>query len=391
MKLGNLPIRAYRKRKKSGNLKLFEEIKNTIITDYFLYELLYKNSVQDWIDIIYSEEILETCNCEQYDDIEGLMRRKGTGFRGLKEPKKYDPVNRFACEVSNATILGPVGVGLTSDGSVLSDTVGPHYTPRRIGISLSKSMAMNGIRKTKRALRGQAVQPDNQYETVAVAIPTWNNYYHWTIECLIRIRLLEKYGSHRDEYPILLVPKDKPEWMDESLRIVDYEGKTREWEDGIAIANQLIVPTFPDPVQGECFWLRDRMRNKDSSEGDARRVYIARDDATVRRVANRDAVQRVLKQYDIDTYVLSELSVREQIDLFSSAELVVGPHGAGLTNIVFGDDLTVIEFFGDKKMATFDRIAESMNHDYHFIECEQRLADIVVDVDALSKKLESLL
>jgi len=165
------------------------------------------------------------------------------------------------------------------------------------------------------------------------------------------------------------------------------------------------VPTFPDPTPAECEWLRDRMRaaastgesegtggNDDAGDtGGGERVYVARGDATVRRVANRDELQGVLDRYDIDTYLPGELSVREQVALFSRADLVVGPHGAGLTNVVFGEDLAVIELFGDKQIATFDRLAAALGHGYEYLEGEGVGVDIRVDTDALDRTIARVL
>lgn len=42
------------------------------------------------------------------------------------------------------------------------------------------------------------------------------------------------------------------------------------------------------------------------------------------------------------------MTIREQMDLFYDAEIVVGAHGAGLTNIIYSDKINVIEIFGTK-------------------------------------------
>ncbi|WP_379748224.1 glycosyltransferase family 61 protein [Halorubrum glutamatedens] len=237
------------------------------------------------------------------------------------------------------------------------------------------------------------MDPDDRLDLVTLAIPPWINYYHWTAEGLVRIRLIEAYAEETGRYPTVLIPPDPPGWVDESLSIVDYDGEIRRWEGGIAAVATLVVPTFPDPTSVECTWLRDRMRRSVSSlDGDgSERIYVGRGDATVRRVANRDELQRVLNRYDIDTYLLSNLSVREQIELFSRAELIVGPHGAGLTNVVFGDDLTLVELFGDKRIATFDRLATALEHGYIPINGEQVGVDIRVDADELDEVVAEVL
>ncbi len=67
-----------------------------------------------------------------------------------------------------------------------------------------------------------------------------------------------------------------------------------------------------------------------------RRLYISRQSAASRKVSNFDALKaEVLDKYDVIPVVLEHLTVAEQVDLFSKAELVVAEHGAGLANAVF--------------------------------------------------------
>jgi capsular polysaccharide biosynthesis protein len=259
---------------------------------------------------------------------------------------------------------------------------------RRIGIGIGKSMLTNGIRRTLAALSNVAT-PDSHFETATVAIPVWNNYYHWTIECLPIIRLLDKYAENHDKYPTLLVPSDRPSWMDESLDRIDYDGPVVSWPGGVSHIGNLIVPTYPDPIPAECRWLRDRMRDSHNVADDApKRIYISRTDATVRQVENIDKIKPIFDDYGFDTVVLSELTVVEQIKLFTNAEIVVSPHGAGLTNVVYADEITVIELFGRKKMTTFARLADMLDHDYSFLDCEQRGVNLVVDPERLDTAIE---
>lgn len=393
MDIDKLPARSLRKLQKDGPKELIKESWDVLVQDLFLYGIVYRQFLEGNIDVLTRSAIYGQEHCYIFDGFNESMRFKGPdGFRGLDEPQEYTSGQRFVCEFMNTTLLGPVGPGLTEQGTVIADTVGtPLLTPRRTGVSIAQSMATNGIRPTINALQGKA-SPNQRMETATLAASPWNNYYHWTVECLMRVRLLEKYGEETGIYPVLLVPQDRSPWMDESLELLDYSGEVVGLKGGITKVETLVVPTFPDPIPCECFWIRDRMKSGlETTDNPGRRIFIAREDATVRRIANRDAVQQVLDRYDIDTFLLEELSVKEQVALFSDAELVIGPHGAGLTNILYGEDLTVVELFGDKTMATFDRLAENMNHDYRYLQCEQDGLDIRVDVDELDETLRNVL
>lgn len=395
MELRNVPGRAYRKWQSDGLAALAREGREFLLTELLFRRLGYNRILRNRVSIVDRDALRRRPGTRRYDAFDGPIRYKGSPPRGHGTPTTYEPGDRFVAEVPNATLLGPVGPGLTADGRIVTDTVSySSLAHRRAGIGVARSMAANGVRRTVRALDGDAI-PDRTVGTVALAVPPWNNYYHWTAECLPRVRLLERYADDTGEYPTLLVPADRPSWMTESLTIADYPGSVAGLSEGITRADRLVVPTFPDPTPIECAWLRDRMREGAGVPRDERcsreRIYVARGDATVRRITNRDAVQRVFDEFDIDTYLLSDLSVREQIDLFSRAELVVGPHGAGLTNVVFGDDLDVVELFGSDLVATFDRLAEFMGHDYTALQCRQAGLDIRVDCDRLSAAIEEML
>jgi capsular polysaccharide biosynthesis protein len=83
-----------------------------------------------------------------------------------------------------------------------------------------------------------------------------------------------------------------------------------------------------------------------SSEAPFRRLYVTRASARRRRVANEDELVRALAPLGFETVVMDGLSVGEQARLFSEAEIVVGPDGGALTNIVFSQPgVTLVELF----------------------------------------------
>ncbi|NOG52157.1 MAG: glycosyltransferase family 61 protein [Chloroflexi bacterium] len=101
-------------------------------------------------------------------------------------------------------------------------------------------------------------------------------------------------------------------------------------------------PTF---VPATCFGFREAMRRAagDPAPDQPRRLYISRSKARRRRVLNESAVIALLAPLGFEAFTLEDLSVAEQVRLFAGAEAVVAPHGSGLTNLVFGQGIKVIE------------------------------------------------
>ena len=75
-----------------------------------------------------------------------------------------------------------------------------------------------------------------------------------------------------------------------------------------------------------------------------KRVYITRRLAAKRRLVNENQIESLLHDHGFIIAELETLSIAEQVRLFAQAEIVVGPHGAGLTNMVWAPrDCKVME------------------------------------------------
>lgn len=97
-------------------------------------------------------------------------------------------------------------------------------------------------------------------------------------------------------------------------------------------------------------WLRDRvLRNLGKSvNSPSRRIFVSRRDAPSRHMTNEDEAIDALSHYGIERVELSGLGFADQVALFAECELVVAPHGAGLTNLIFAPaTCRVVELVSD--------------------------------------------
>ena len=82
-------------------------------------------------------------------------------------------------------------------------------------------------------------------------------------------------------------------------------------------------------------WLQRRYRDQRQPVPQPwRRVLISRRQSGRRRCLNEDQVLAALVPYGFERHCLEDLSVSDQLCLFAESVLLVGPHGAGFTNLV---------------------------------------------------------
>jgi hypothetical protein len=101
--------------------------------------------------------------------------------------------------------------------------------------------------------------------------------------------------------------------------------------------------------------------------GEARRLYISRGDATRRRVLNEPELIEALEKRGFVAVQLSKLPVAEQIGLFRGAEILVGPHGMGMTHLAMSERIgRVVELFPRwGGTAAYAFMAQAAGMDYH--------------------------
>lgn len=90
--------------------------------------------------------------------------------------------------------------------------------------------------------------------------------------------------------------------------------------------------------------VRAATRFQSGSQAPSRQIWISRKNALTRQIAWEAQALRDLP--DFERVVLDEMDAAEQMHLFNEARILIGPHGAGLTNLAFCQPGTrVVEIF----------------------------------------------
>ena len=84
-------------------------------------------------------------------------------------------------------------------------------------------------------------------------------------------------------------------------------------------------------------YLRSKFLKKKSKKYNFDKIYIDRSDSNHKhcQIINNNEIKKFLKLKGFKILKLSNFSFKKQIDIFSNSKFIVGPHGAGFSNLVF--------------------------------------------------------
>ncbi len=322
--------------------------------------------------------------------IHGVVRRQ------LMMDIDYAQVETFTLTMPGGYVWDD-GHVITPDGEILSDV--------SADFEHNNGLHSSGHRWTQQKIR-------KLEGTLAVlATDGAKLYYHWIFQLLPRYELIRRCGIPLESIDFFLVNKLQGKFQRESLKllgirddqIIETDGKT------LFTATKLVVPSIP--LGGGCFpqWMTGFLRNlfipEEARNLDrrTRRIYITRRKAAYRRVLNEGKLLEFISPLGFEVVEFESLTVREQAKIMAEADVVLAPHGGGLTNFIFCTPGTrVIEIFSPELVAGyFWKLCSRLNLDYYYLlgtgspETRHRdysqswdaRADITVDIGELAQTL----
>ena len=309
----------------------------------------------------------------------------------------------FVLEIEDAQLVGSAAVGFDRDGNIIAETTLPplgNLSPRLNGSIPIDSLFIKKLPRLE----------TQQLDTACSLVNHWSkSYYHWFLDCLTRIEGLEYYQEQKSCKPVLIIDSNPTSWQIESLQLLGYSADDYiQWDQRKITVKKLVVPAFRQPGNwvspSALNWLRQRLfSNLSTIENHAHsfspRIYISRSQASGRQVINEDEVIKVLSPLGFVSYSLENMSFVEQIRLFLSAEIIIGPHGAGFTNIIFSRKKPiVVELVTPWVSPHYFLISTILDFPYWSIECHQPYSqkvrqtrgNLIVDIANLKSLVEQI-
>ncbi|MGF7206202.1 hypothetical protein GGE65_000763 [Skermanella aerolata] len=313
--------------------------------------------------------------------------------------------DEYVVLINSPCFVAPAsGVVLTGEGRIISDTIYPSSGKRDFGrttgLNIKERELESTLQKSERAC-GSVFSP---------ILSRWSNvYFHMLSESIVQDAVYDRIGATKDICYLL------PRQLNGSQSMSDVFDNRRIYE----VSNRMVsVPRvvfgtllYKHAVIGFDFRFAMEMLKLrfGSVEAEAsttkkvvlgRKLYVSRTSATQRRMLNEKELIVALETEGIQPLEAEKLSFREQIELFSNASIIVGPHGAGLVNAAFCKpsaslyELRPLNRSGETPMwnETYRKLCATMGFSYFFdvFQNEEESDEWEVDINKVVSQVKSL-
>lgn len=246
--------------------------------------------------------------------------------------------------------------------------------------SVSYAWKGRASRKTfyKRLLLGKIKHIKNT--TVVIHNSYYKNYYHWLLEALPRLFSIR----NRIANITLLLPDDLSAFHHETLalfqpkEIITFSPQQLIWAKKLLLPSP-ICPNYgqhnPEQIKAMGNWLKEKVPatgQETPGNQSPKKIFIVRATDKIRKLTNQDEAIKLTTKYGFTPVILEKLTIIEQINLFRNATCVIGVQGAGLSNMIYMPQNSLIINLINKQHhdTCFLNLANAMNHRIIMQQCE---------------------
>ena len=318
---------------------------------------------------------------------------------------KIDSKKYYVAKVKNGRIYTDYleNVSVIDNKNVLVNNVSYQQIDGAMFPAKSNSALVKGTPRLKKKIKVSVL-------CMVQGISAEINYFHWMFDILPRIKLIKKIINlknidyfyfpelkkwQKDTLSIFKIPKNKF-INSKKYRHIEADlifATSHPWyTKGHMVSESKNLPTW------DINWVANTFLRYKKKTLCNKKIFIDRSESVFKhcQIINNDEVKRNLIKMGFSIHETGKMSFFEQIYLFNNAKVIVGAHGAAFTNLVFCKPKTkIIEIIPKSHPNTVNKkISKVKNLNYfRFItkdlkENEKTTGDIVVNINALNKKLK---
>jgi hypothetical protein len=233
-------------------------------------------------------------------------------------------------------------------------------------INLREIVFREGHAATLRRQRKEGITPQHLAKATWILERVYDNHSHWLTAHLPKLCLLQA----RDQLGDVILPQRLKPSMETSLRMMGLDpARFRPFDPARALAIDELTILGTDRFRPEMLRpVRDAIMPAPRAPAE-RRIYISRSKARFRILENEEEIWPLFRAHGFERIWMEDLTFPEQVKLMSETKVLAGPHGAGLTNMMFcpeGAHVIEIAWLGFPN-PNFYAIAAAMGHDYSLV------------------------
>ena len=196
-------------------------------------------------------------------------------------------------------------------------------------------------------------------------------YFHWVLDTLPKILYAKKINAN---FTFILPESLKQKFIIDSLKKfnIKFIFIKRDYKylfENITYIGELYPSGSPRKEV-----LENLRKNIKFKKKNIERIYISRNKSNRRKIINENALIKILKKYKFKILYTEKIKFKRQIEIFSKANLVIGLHGAGITNIVWmkkNSQLFEIKPEKDLFLNCYFNLANALKINYHYLICKK--------------------
>ena len=359
--------------------------------DYLLCNII-KSEIDNslWIDLFLSEKVhafdisgdfnIGKNDIHSYDLISKHLFPKNVPLNSFLVTQAQLLNRSYIYSLKNAKLLGKYPLIYTDCGHLIKDAVffsDEHARLREQLLFNKKFSLLRFYKRTKKI----------NIECAVLMFSLWNHFGHWLPEHALKLRKVNLLREEGMTDIKLIVEDDFPSWkMDVIKRLGWNESDLIYWKYNEMEVINLIIPSYPIPSYHDFKWLKESLVPQSFKTKQSKNIYLSRHNYPTRKVSNENELELMLQKYNFETIYPEEISLEEQVKILKSAKIVIAPHGSALTNIIFSDNIKVIELFGTHVPLAFYCLSMVLGFEHHQLYCEDdgsRNSNIYVNTNQL--------
>jgi len=269
----------------------------------------------------------------------------------------------FVAAIENAYIEGENGLVWDVEGNIYHEKnmFFERTSPNPMPTEVTANAIFQATKKT-------------HYPLLATTIQRYGHmYYHFVVETLPKLVLLKEAGLPEGTKILMWGEPYEQKFLD--ILGIPKEAVVKYDPLKVYTADVLYFPTPTPritPARESLEMTREVFLGAEEVLPEAERdliIYCTRRDASTRSVANEaELLERIAAEFPNEKVVVYDNidDVSALVDLFKRAKVIIGPHGAGLSHMLFaapGTHILEFQFMRDPPMM-FWHLAAALNQDY---------------------------